>query len=305
MHRLFPASAVTLPAVTLPAVTLLALALFSAALPARPAAAASDKACEAAETLARVHDRYHAVVQGTDDLRARSAAQLHGWLPTLNARGLANLLAEGGTEVDADRLSRILDGARRLSRDLITGTPPTMVGLAPHIENVDWLAETVRASGCLSRFAEPEQADGAETLSAGTAIGAGGEGQPLFGKLVLPLLALLGLGAVAYAVHAIRKSRTYRVMQVARLPRHFTTAVVDVAYETPARGARKEKVTGLDISAGGMKLAWPEAPPRGTLLKIRTPLGERTASIVWSNAHYAGIMFDQVMTEDELDLMRA
>ena len=62
-------------------------------------------------------------------------------------------------------------------------------------------------------------------------------------------------------------------------------------------------MTGLDVSAGGMKLAWPDAPPQGTAITASLPTGEKAGSVVWSNAHYAGVVFDQQLAQDEVDVI--
>lgn len=116
----------------------------------------------------------------------------------------------------------------------------------------------------------------------------------------VPLLAALGLLALIGLVAVIRKTRAFRIMQVERLPRHVTTVAVDVSISSPDAGPRAIRVTGQDVSAGGMKLSWQGAFPRGTTVTLRLPIGLKTGSIVWSNAHYAGIMFDQQLAPDEL-----
>ena len=207
-----------------------------------------------------------------------------------------------GPQIDAERMNRIFSAAHRLSRDLITGQKPTMVGLAPHIENVDWLADTIAATGCVESFSSPQTVSAPpRTTSKATPPRTKGS-NPMSLDIGLILAGLGGVALIALII-AFRKTRTYRIMQADRLPRHLTTISVKLSYETPMRGPQSIEVTGLDVSAGGMKLAWPEAPPRGTHLTMTLPVGERTASEVWSNAHYAGVVFDHQLEPDELDLL--
>ena len=275
---------------------LAALALISAA----PCAAEIPRTgCEAAAELARIHDRYHAVVIDDPKLAARSAAQLLTALPGPLATALAARLAQGGTDVDAERLDRILVAAQSISRDIVMGRPAPMVARAPHRNNVAWLADIVRSTNCVARFPDvgdsEEEATGASLGSAGAFTSTVAQERNLW-----PLLSAAGIAALLAMLFVARKSRPYRIAEVQRLPRHFTTVAVDVSYETPARGPQGVRLTALDISAGGMKLAWENAPPLGTTLSVRLPQGQRGASVVWSNAWYAGIMFDQHLPEDEL-----
>ena len=176
-----------------------------------------------------------------------------------------------------------------------------MVARAPHRDNIAWLPRAGRATGCVPRFetAEPdEEADNAQGSLGST--GHTGTAAASRATNLWPLLSAAGIVALAALVYVVRTSRLYRIAEVERLPRHFTTIAIDVAYETPARGPQSIRLTALDISAGGMKLAWENAPPRGTALSVRLPQGERGASVVWSNAWYAGIMFDQHIPQDEL-----
>ncbi|AZQ68016.1 hypothetical protein EF888_13260 [Silicimonas algicola] len=261
--------------------------------------ATAGTGCEAATSLARIHDRYHAIVVDDPNLAARSAAQLLAALPGTSAIALAARLPPE-TDLDVERLDRILAAAHSLSRDFVTGHPASMAARAPRRDNVAWLARAVRATGCVPRFetAGPEEEEGAQGGLAST--GHTGNAAVSRATNLWPLLSATGIAALAVLVYIVRTSRPYRIAEVERLPRHFTTIAIDVAYETPARGPQSIRLTALDISSGGMKLAWENAPPRGTALSVRLPQGERAASIVWSSAWYAGIMFDQHIPQDEL-----
>jgi|GEM_PF-5186049 len=282
--------------------THLVIALVTALTIAAPRARASA-ACDAATMVAVVHDRYHAVLNENDPIRSRSAAQLFAMLPDLNAAALAVQMTTDQTSADPDRMTRVFSAAYHLSQDLITGAEPAMVSLAPHLSNVKWLAENIAATNCFQTFSADD--DGDTDAKAGKGASSPKKSSDKKGLQINIglLLALLGGVALVGLVMFIRKSKTYKIMQAQRLPRHLTTISVQVDFETPMRGPQSINVNGLDISAGGMKLAWEDAAPRETALTIKLPIGERTGSVVWSNAYYAGIVFDQRLDADELKLM--
>jgi len=99
----------------------------------------------------------------------------------------------------------------------------------------------------------------------------------------------------------VLKSHRVRAHLVSRLPRHPAQIEFDVHHKDDAGLAVKQRVKALDISTGGMKLRVETPMTQGTPLNLQLTLGEWTASVVWANAHYAGIMFDQMLSEAELE----
>ncbi len=274
------------------------LPLLVAVAATAPAPAQADP-CDATAIVASIHDHYHAIVAEDADTRARAAARLFAILPELNGSALAHQMSGETVSVDGERMARIFGAATRLSRDLITGDNDTMVALAPHIANVDWLADRIADTTCFDRFApRPKKT---ATATVGSSHGASKSDEDGRFRISLGvLLAILGVAAFGTLLWFFRKSRTYKIIRAERLPRHLTTIAVDIDFETPMRGPQSARITGLDVSLGGMKLAWQQAPPRGTELTLHLPPGERKALVVWSNAYYAGIVFEKQLDEDEL-----
>lgn len=89
-------------------------------------------------------------------------------------------------------------------------------------------------------------------------------------------------------------------VQISRLRRVAFSQNVGITFEGAAGEAWLKAV---DISQGGLKVACGEHPSVGT--RVRLTLGHLSipASVRWSNAHFMGLRFDDMLPEDTLNAL--
>jgi len=109
----------------------------------------------------------------------------------------------------------------------------------------------------------------------------------LHGALLLLAVALLVLALFAYR-WSLRRHRRRAVRYSCHLQTHMELA--DAAHPAVI----------LDISRLGCKLATSAAPCPGTRLSLGLGPQRVSGSVVWSNSHYAGVVFDKVLPRGQL-----
>lgn len=113
--------------------------------------------------------------------------------------------------------------------------------------------------------------------------------------------AAIALVAAIFGFRAIQRSVSYRKQVLQRLPRKPISAKSDVTFTTPKGDTAKAQAKAMDFSQGRMKLGWPENDiAQAAKVTVSLPSVERPATIVWSNAFYAEIMFDDHLTQAEV-----
>lgn len=85
-----------------------------------------------------------------------------------------------------------------------------------------------------------------------------------------------------------------------RAPHHVLGRFFDV---TPVGSEKSKRVKVADISLNGAKLAWTGPPPSGTCLHLNLDGIGKDAAVVWTNAHFCGVMFDTELAEAELKMI--
>lgn len=270
--------------------------------------AAAEK-CSAALKLTKVYDNYFQVLTQQGDLRARAAAKLFTFIPEINALALAN---EMETEIDPERLQRVLGAAQQLSEYIATGIEVSMVGLAPHTANVQWLGKTIEQTGCLEEFAAHS---GPIAVKQRAAAPPPQDFRPAppprrlaeqksNHRYTLMLLAIgVGVGIAGGLGYLLVKSRKFRNHRVQRMPRHLTTFPVVATYVGEENAKISKSVTAHDISAGGMKIAWESPPQKGAAIRLSLPIGDVSAVIAWSNPFFAGAIFDKNLSAADVELL--
>lgn len=257
--------------------------------------AAQSSLCDDAALLARLHDGYAALVRARN-APAREAALvlLAVDLPAFDAERMARTLRARSIEADTDRLRDVADEAGRLARDRVedrAGDP----GLTRHSQNLYWLGGLILATGCGDRWSAGT-APGRGGLSARLpAIGAGDATDLRFGA------AILGAMLAAAFLFAFFRSRTFRSGQLKRLPRKSVSFPArGLVLDGPKRGLTQD-VHVLDLSVGGAKLAWTDAPEPKTSLTLVMDAYAIPANIVWKNDFYAGLLFEVRITQSDLE----
>ena len=284
----------------IPIRTIILLFLILAGLPDR---ARAD--CDAIGVLSVVHDRYQTILQSKGDTRARAAARLYPFLSDIDTRQVGQDL---DSKHDGERVVRVLNSARSLAEFVISGVTLSLVSIAPHTQNVTWLGDVLDQSDCPSAAPPKRQnPDSAKT-------------KPMESRTKLPwgkfkslaeetpyapgILLLLGLVLLAVSGLVVLRTRSFRIRQLKRLPRYPVGFSVPVSYIDANGGQHAVSAKALDISLGGMKLGLPDAPKPGTSLNLALPFGAVSGSIIWSNAHYAGILFDKHLSPEGLAEIR-
>lgn len=251
--------------------------------------------CDAATSLAAIHDAYLALARETGQLRHDAAlALLAHHLPATDPDTLSRQLSNTQTLPDPDRLRQAFDDAADAARGVL-GDSKAAPG-AQLAANTSYLADIILASGCV-----PAWAGAAPTTNED---GPSGQARPSVAASAAaftgPALLALGIAAVL-AILRLRRSRPFRRRQLPRLPR--TPVRIEAAALFPDGGHQPVQV--LDLSLGGMKIALAGAPPPGAALEITVDDLALAASIAWRNEFYAGLLFDTPLSPAELERLIA
>lgn len=277
---------------------------------------AKSMACDRAPELKALHDAFRAIESPTNASERRRAAQtLAETIRQTDVLGLASRLNADGIPVDTARLARDFSHGADIAHATLTGADLAgSLQSARHAERTAHAAGVLRRAGC-SQNLEPKSA--IDISQAGNGMADDGDvvrseapGRPMSDGLSLPLqtvlllAGLLGLAGISFWLW--RRSLRFRAAQVDRLPRHPVHVIVGVEFEDPL--LPPATATSVDISLGGMKLSNSDKLPPGTRLLVDTgiegPAQTIGATVVWSNPHYCGIVFDQMLSEDDIILIQ-
>ncbi len=269
----------------------------------------ADDRCTGPMMLSRYHDAYLSLISETGQTQRNSAKALLVIVGDKNAKAMARQIQKSGQSIDEDRLLATMEDASEFAQLTLSGMPPSSGNIFQHSQNVDWLGDVYTRTGCLEYMAslaaaarrEWEKAE-AERIAAKAPKTKQEELLTFFGMF----FGTVGLvGGTAYGVTAYRKSHGFRKKSVERMPRRPIKINMKVMYTNPDGDMQEAVVSALDISVGGMKVDWPDnnAQQGTTITLLETPIGQRMASVMWSNAYYAGIMFNDVLSKRELAII--
>ncbi|NNL36034.1 MAG: hypothetical protein HKP35_09470 [Silicimonas sp.] len=257
--------------------------------------------CATAARLAGIRDAYLSLDHGSGrDRQDAAIALLSLHLPSARPVNMAETMRNAGISTSGDRLEEVLDSAARRARDVLAGAAAADAR-SDHDAHRDWLTGLVNATGCQMDWRETPPiaftggtpADDAEAQTTDTAA-------EVMKYLAIFLAASLAvMGAVL-----IRKSRVYRTGELQRMPRHAVSLPGRIDYDT-ADGPRQLDVRVLDLSRGGAKAAWPDAPGEGTPLALTLQGNVITASVVWRNEFFAGLLFDLHIEAETFEALTA
>lgn len=253
--------------------------------------------CEAVIVLQRMHDAYLATLTETGQMQlsgARSLLVYAGGSP----KSLIQQLKKADIQIEEDRLTRVIQQAVDVAQIVMTGAPlPT--DTFQHSQNIKWLGNIAHRTNCKD-FVVAADWSGRHSRASSSpppkyTLSKLKSNYPIVIAGVLVLLALAGLGIRKY-----RKSRLFLVRQMDRLPRSPASMTLPATFTDAEGNIQQTTVTALDISTGGMKFDWPDAPPPGIVLTVSLPFGQRLARVAWSNAYFAGIVFDSPLSKREM-----
>ncbi|NNE86652.1 MAG: hypothetical protein HKN27_01130 [Silicimonas sp.] len=277
-------------------------ALTAVVLLAHPCQAVAD--CGRLLPLVQIHDAYRAMISAPTDQRPNAADMLSRSIPQLSATYFTKAFQSLGLETDEVRLSTLMLDAYLLAAQMNTGSV-RLSHTQSHEANLSWLMSEIVRSGCFTKEMQPD-GNGA------------GLYEPLRGPLPLTtspvsiaadnmtftkgafdwriLIMVLAIIAVATLAALVYRSRPARIARVERLPRENIALLAKAQHD----GIEKSVVL-LDISVGGAKIEWENPPDPSENVVIDLPVGAKPASIVWSNAFFAGLLFDERLTAEEFE----
>ena len=258
------------------------------------AATSAQAFCGGSAMLAQLHDAYRAMIKEDPPVRLR-AAQTLLVITGGNAKALARQVAKSGLKVDPERLDTVMQNGSSLAYQILTraGLP---ADLAVPENDVSWLNSLISHSDCGNtlRYAAADT-----SYSSGTQ--AQEEKNP-YGLYDLEMLfASTALVGVVFGMIRYKKSHDRRRRIVQRMPRKTISAEFEIMFTNPEGDMAQSKAKALDISIGGMKLDWPNNNvSKGSALTIHLPMGPRLATIMWANTFYAGIMFEEFLSSEDI-----
>ena len=273
-----------------------------------PAILVAAPNCEGVQRLARIHDLYRALVDNDDLGKSRAAARL---FPMLSERDPESFLQDLGIDTQVSRFSTALASGGNLAKAVITKPNQTPQALDHHKANISYLASLVQDSDCLSGSGYKQGAGGkflqsaalnSQGLTSDTKSSRSDRSRQPFSVATI-LIAALAFATVAGAVYFLKKTRILRIRNVNRLPRSKIRLTVPIVVENPETGPQRQSASAMDASVGGMKLRLESPIPSGADVSLSLPFGERPAMVVWSNAHYAGIVFQANLSNTEFNTL--
>ena len=250
--------------------------------------------------LGRLHDAYLATLIESGQTQTSAATTLLVIVGGKNATALARQVERSGIRLSNDRILAVMQDGAELAHATLLGLPLS-ADHVQHSRNVEWLGDAAHRTACRDSIA-------ASDIRAPSTNEHDVQQIPdeVSGKLRILRIAAIaaGLALTAFLVKKVRASYLFRVHQNERLPRTAISVELELTM-TDADGVEHHvSATALDLSAGGMKLDWPNPAAPGTPLVISLPFGETQATVIWSNAFYAGIMFDNLLNEEQMDALR-
>lgn len=258
-------------------------------------------ACTASQQLSELARSYETLLTA-DSQRAWQdrAARLSQTLATTDAATLGRDLDAEGAPADITRIARLFADASSLAND-------TWDDRASHTgrtrENLAYIDRLVTATGCDTSPSDLQQSDrrDADTTGTGNAQAKPAKSTPALITGLVWLLAVLALIAILGGAAALALGK-------GSLPKRRTNRLTRYPAVIPVLVAQKdgdpELADTADISLGGVRLAWKNAPAPGTPLTVDFSEMECAAEVIWSNAHFAGLRFDTQLTDDDLTRIR-
>ncbi len=260
--------------------------------------------CEGAVMLGALHDAYHATLLDAEATRLNAARTLLVLVGAKDAVTFARQVSRSGVTVSAERLSEALKDAQALAEATLRGQRDESDSFR-HSLHIDWLADTYIASKCQNSRATSSH-DAVEPPFAAQK----SSHRPTPARKPRPITDLIHLAlglsaALAFCLGAYRfyHSLYMRRKRVERLPRSSVDMVIEVTITDETGEMVQKEVKVVDISAGGMKVAWEGAPAAGTTATFTLLSSNRLAQIAWANNFYAGVMFETILKRQELSAL--
>ncbi len=252
-----------------------------------------------------MYDGFLAITRETGDKQSRIAARLYPSIATTDFDSFVSDLDPGPLH---DDLKNALQEARDLARDVLTKANLSAYRVVDIEDELQTIELFLSNSNCLTTSpAKARRRDSGNVGDSGDdRSGSGGvtkasanNAQQASASMLGAIIAaaVLGLGLLAMAIWRSRRARIYRME---RLPRQSINLSVPATFKTDDTTSTTRDFVAMDISLGGMKLRTSEPIPDGAEIVITLPTRPVSASFVWATTHYAGILFDERLADDEL-----
>lgn len=250
--------------------------------------------------LSVLHDAYLATATEEGQTRLTAAQTLLVITGNSDPAALARQVAHSGVEFEEQQLSNAISGARTLATQILNNRGQATPSF-DHSLNIDWIGSLYASTGC-SRSASLGSVTPISQNPGGLERRAPPNSASTSGYIVLLWAAALATatGAVSFVLTKFKPVLYFRKRQAERMPRYPITMSVDVTFTDPDENIRQDQLEAMDISRGGMKLNWPDAPPTGTTVTLSLLGTQHFCQIVWSNSHYAGLLFETLLTQHQI-----
>lgn len=262
--------------------------------------------CDAVLRLSALYDGFMAVTREKGDQQKRIAARLY---PNIASANFSSLVADLNSGPLHNSLQLALEDARDLTRDVLTTSDMSAFRALDVADNMQVIATFITASDCPAAKPGNERASapglggkqGQTDLGPSSPSQAGANSSNTASASTLGIVVVgttLAIGGLATAIFRSRPAKIYRMK---RLPRRSISLSIPASYETEENSTKNQDVVVMDISLGGMKLRMPDPMPDGAKVILKLPIRPVPGSVVWSTAHYAGIMFDDRLSDADLN----
>ncbi|MEO9825798.1 MAG: PilZ domain-containing protein [Paracoccaceae bacterium] len=262
--------------------------------------------CVALQPLAVMHDAYRALLSdNTPHAKAVAANQLLKFTPIYTADTFESAFIELGLEIETARLEKTLVDAYFLGRNALSGGLIQGSISDYHFTNADWLSATIARTACFDTAGAGQSGKGAfkqaQHVSTRTkapqpaakrSVRTSAQASVISGVLIV-----LGAALISYLIY---QSRPMRIKRVERLTRHVVAFTANADFD-----GKSHKIIVLDISNGGAKIECDHPPIAKERITLQLTCGTVPATIVWATAFYAGIMFDDQLSETDFQSILA
>lgn len=258
--------------------------------------------CAGAVAFGTLHDAYLATLTGSAETQNRSARTVLVTIGGTSVERIAKGLQRAGVEVDLPRLGNALRDAETLATRTLEGQRSDQDDTFHHSQNVTWLAKLFLSTGCAyspkTASAVPSYATPPSTAKPDVSYGSR--------STTISWIWPVGLGAIVTVLTGYKASRSMmmRRRQMERMPRFPISLPLNVTFTDTEGEMQQTDVEALDISQGGFKLKWDDAPPPGILVTLDLLGRQRMATVAWSNAYFAGIIFETALNKTELRALK-
>ncbi|MEM6385760.1 MAG: PilZ domain-containing protein [Pseudomonadota bacterium] len=254
--------------------------------------------------LNAVQGAYESALNGADfEARTKSARTLLVLIGSQSANSLGTQVARSGVVVDHARLEEAIKDAQALAMAVLTDESDPKTGFE-HGQNIAWLGALYRSTQCAGSLAHTSYTPTQDSTARAhlRSVGETADSSSSMKEQPPWVWLAVGLGAIVTIAGGFWLSRAQfvRKSQVERMSRFPISLLLPITFTDPNGEIREAEGEAVDISQGGLKVRWDDPPPIGTLATLSLLGINRIGHVIWANPHFAGVMFETVLTKSEL-----